>query len=450
MKISFNKKYTTKAIYAALVILFAVICIDVVIVRPVGLFSLWGSIKEIIKTLFYALVIAYFLAPVMDFFSKKALAFIQPKKENPFIRKLISLVLTFAIFLAIITVFIWYVAPRFIANIENLGKVLTGYYNSIDSLIQKLRSSSELFNSIYTSIIQNDSGTEVSLSDLINQAISSLIGIISSASSYIIAFITTFVNEVKTLFVGIFLSVYFVYYKDSLIEQIGRFSKAFLRPGTRKYLSHVVDDIDIKFAKFLRGKAVDSTIVGIVLYICYKITGVPYAEIFAVIGGVMNMIPVFGPIIASVICGFILLITSPQDLIAYIIIVVVVGVIDANFVEPKMLGDSLGLKPVWITIAIIVMSSLFGIFGMFFGVPIFAVIYTLIKEEVDKRVAMREAREAYEASHAQAAQETENVDEGAVESEDITKDSENAEEVPTSEEEKRDETAENTESEDNK
>ncbi|MBQ2251954.1 MAG: AI-2E family transporter, partial [Clostridia bacterium] len=371
--------------------------------------------------------------------------------ENPFIRKLISLVLTFAIFLAIITVFIWYVAPQFIANIEDLGKVLTGYYNSIDSLIQKLRGSSELFNSIYTSIIQNDSGTEVSLSDLINQAISSLIGIISSASSYIIAFITTFVNEVKTLFVGIFLSVYFVYYKDSLIEQIGRFSKAFLRPGTRKYLSHVVDDIDIKFAKFLRGKAVDSTIVGIVLYICYKIVGVPYAEIFAVIGGVMNMIPVFGPIIASVICGFILLITSPQDLIAYVIIVVVVGVIDANFVEPKMLGDSLGLKPVWITIAIIVMSSLFGIFGMFFGVPIFAVIYTLIKEEVDKRVAMREAREAYEASHAQAAQNTENVDEGAVESEDITKDSENAEGgTPQGEEEKLNETAENSESEDNK
>jgi predicted PurR-regulated permease PerM len=177
---------------------------------------------------------------------------------------------------------------------------------------------------------------------------------------------------------------------------------------------------------------------------------VPYAEIFAVIGGVMNMIPVFGPIIASVICGFILLITSPQNLIAYVIIVVVVGVIDANFVEPKMLGDSLGLKPVWITIAIIVMSSLFGIFGMFFGVPIFAVIYTLIKEEVDKRVAMREAREAYEASHAQAAQETEKVDEGAVESEDITKDSEKAEEVPTSEEEKLNETAENAESEDNK
>jgi len=97
MKISFNKKYTTIAIYAALLILFTIVCINAVIVRPVGLFSLWDSIKEIIKTIFYALVIAYFLAPVMDFFSKRALIFIQRKSENPFIRKLISLVLTFAI-----------------------------------------------------------------------------------------------------------------------------------------------------------------------------------------------------------------------------------------------------------------------------------------------------------------------------------------------------------------
>jgi hypothetical protein len=88
---------------------------------------------------------------------------------------------------------------------------------------------------------------------------------------------------------------------------------------------------------------------------------------------------------------------------------------------------------------------------MFFGVPIFAVIYTLIKEEVDKRVAMREAREAYEASHAQATQETEKVNEGSVESEDVAKDSEKAEDsTPQGEEEKLNETAENAESEDNK
>ena len=220
-----------------------------------------------------------------------------------------------------------------------------------------------------------------------------------------------------------------------------------MRPNTRKYLYHVVEDIDVKFAKFLRGKAVDSSLVGLILYIIYKIVGIPYAEIFAVIGGVMNMIPVFGPIIASFICGFILLITSPSQLIAYIIIVVVVGVIDANLVEPKMLGDSLGLAPVWITIAIIVMSALFGIFGMFFGVPIFAVIYTLIKEEVDRRVAMREAREAYEAAHAKAEEEAEASDNEATEEE---ASEEETEEGASREEENVDEESENAESEDNK
>ncbi len=417
MKISFNKKYTTIALYAAILILFSVVCITVIIVRPVGLFSLWESIKQILKTLFYALIVAYIMAPLMNFFNKKALKFIQPKREVSVIRKLISLFLTFAVFLAVITVFVWFVAPQVMKNIENLGSVLKGYYDSIDTYIQTLRQNSDVFDKLYSTLLQSDGN----LDDLLTKAVSSLLAVITNASSYIITFVSTFVNEVKTIFVGIFLSLYFVYYKEMLIAQIGRFGKAFLRPNTCKYAAHIIDDIDIKFAKFLRGKAFDSTLVGIVLYIIYKIVGIPYAEILAIVGGVMNMVPVFGPLISGFICGFILLLTAPHKLIAYIIIVVAVGLIDSNLIEPKLLGDSLGLKPVWITLAIIIMSALFGFFGMFFGVPIFAVIYTLVKEAIDNRVAQREAREAYEQAHVATHQEQENdPDEGS----DLTEDSE--------------------------
>lgn len=391
MKISFNKKYTTIALYAAILILFSIICINFIIVRPVGLVSLWDSIKQITKTLFYALIVAYVMAPLMDLFNKKALRFIQKKREFSVVRKIISLFLTLAIFLAVITVFVWFVAPQVVKNIENLAGVLKGYYDSMDQFIRDLRENSDIFDNIYSSFVQSDEN----LSDLLTKALSSLLAVMTNASSYIITFISTFVNEVKTIFVGIFLSLYFLYYKEMLISQIGRFGKAFMRPNTCKYVAHIIDDIDIKFAKFLRGKAFDSMLIGVVLYIVYKIVGIPYAEILAIVGGVMNMIPVFGPIISGFICGFILLLTAPEKLIAYIIIVVIVAIIDSNFIEPKLLGDSLGLKPVWITIAIIIMSSLFGFFGMFFGVPIFAVIYTLIKEAVDNRVAQREAREAH-------------------------------------------------------
>ncbi len=411
MKISFNKKYTTIALYAAILILFSVICINFIIVRPLGLFSIWESIKEIAKTFFYALIVAYIMTPLMDFFNKKALRFIQRKREFSVIRKLISLFLTFTVFLAVITVFVWFVAPQVLENIENLGVVLKDYYESIDKFIKDMQANSELFNSIYSSVVQGDEN----LGDLLTKALSSILAAMSSASSYIITFVSTFVNEVKTIFMGVFLSLYFLYYKEMLISQISRFGKAFMRPNTCKYVAHIVDDIDIKFAKFLRGKIFDSAIVGIVLYIVYKIAGIPYAEILALVGGVMNMVPVFGPIISGFVCGFILLLTAPDKLIAYIIIVCIVGLIDSNLIEPKLLGDSLGLKPVWITIAIIIMSSLFGFFGMFFGVPIFAVIYTLVKEAIDNRVAQREAREAHSQAHSAEAKPEENATDESIE-----------------------------------
>ncbi len=398
MKISFNKKYTTIALYTAILILFSIICINFIIVRPLGLVSLWDSIKQIIKTLFYALIVAYIMTPLMDFFNKKAFRFIQRKREFSVVRKLISLFLTFAIFLAVITVFVWFVAPQVVENIENLGTVLKDYYESIDKFIRDLQENSEIFNGIYSSLVQSDEN----LGDLLTKALSSVLAAMTNASSYIITFISIFVNEVKTIFLGVFLSLYFLYYKEMLVSQIARFGKAFMRPNTCKYVAHIIDDIDIKFAKFLRGKAFDSIVVGVILYVIYKIVGVPYAETLAIVGGVMNMIPIFGPIISGFICGFILLLTAPEKLFAYILIVVIVAVIDSNLIEPKLLGDALGLKPVWITIAIIIMSSLFGFFGMFFGVPIFAVIYTLIKEAVDNRVSQREARE----SHVQVSEAT--------------------------------------------
>lgn len=389
MKLSFNKKYSTIALYAAALILFMVVCVKAIIVSPIGLTSIWGGIRQIIKTLFYALIVAYIMAPVMNFFHHKVFRFIQKKREESVIRKLIALFFTFIIFFSVLTAFVWFVAPQVVNNIENLGRVLTGYYESVDTYISTLKENSPAFEKLYSIVLKNDGN----LGDILTDALAALLAAVTSASDYIITFISNFVNEVKTIFIGIFLSIYFVYYKEMLVSQVSRFAKAFMRPKTFAYASHIVDDIDLKFAKFLRGKAFDSTIVGIVLYITYKIVGMPYAEILALIGGVMNMVPTFGPLVASFVCGFIIILTSPDMLIAYIIIVCVVGLADSQIIEPKMLGDSLGLKPVWITLSVIIMSALFGLFGMFFGVPIFAVIYTLVKESVDARIAQRDARE---------------------------------------------------------
>ncbi|MBQ7354114.1 MAG: AI-2E family transporter, partial [Clostridia bacterium] len=114
--------------------------------------------------------------------------------------------------------------------------------------------------------------------------------------------------------------------------------------------------------------------------------GIPYYQMLALVIGITNIIPFFGPFIGAFIGGFIILISAPTKLIPFIIMVLILQQLEGNVIEPQVLGDSLGLSPVWIMVAIVIMSGLFGFFGMIFGVPIFAVLYTLLHEAIERRL----------------------------------------------------------------
>jgi predicted PurR-regulated permease PerM len=98
------------------------------------------------------------------------------------------------------------------------------------------------------------------------------------------------------------------------------------------------------------------------------------------------MIPVFGPFIGAIPCSFILLIISPASAIEFIIFILILQQVDGNILGPYILGDSMGLPPIWVMFAIIIGGALWGVLGMFLGVPIFSVIYILIRELVNKRL----------------------------------------------------------------
>ena len=168
--------------------------------------------------------------------------------------------------------------------------------------------------------------------------------------------------------------------------------------------------MDRKFGKFIEGKLLDSTIIGIIALIALMIMGMPYYQMLALVIGITNIIPFFGPFIGAFIGGFIILISEPSKLIAFLIMVLILQQLDGNLIGPLILGDSLGLPPIWIMIAIVVMSGLLGFFGMLFGVPLFAVIYTLVQEAVDSKLKKRKqkaielAAEAAEEAAEEAAQ----------------------------------------------
>ena len=143
------------------------------------------------------------------------------------------------------------------------------------------------------------------------------------------------------------------------------------------------------FTKFINGKALDSLIIGILCFIGMMFIYSPYAILIAIIVGVTNMIPFFGPFIGAIPSILILLMVSPFDALIFAVFVLALQQFDGNILGPKILGDSTGLAPIWVLVSITIGGGFMGFAGMIIGVPTFAVFYTLLSENMDKRLAKK-------------------------------------------------------------
>jgi predicted PurR-regulated permease PerM len=144
------------------------------------------------------------------------------------------------------------------------------------------------------------------------------------------------------------------------------------------------------FSGFIIGKSIDSLIIGILCFILMTLFKMPYALIISAIVGVTNMIPYFGPFIGAVPGTIILLLMSPLRAFGFIILIFVLQQFDGLYLGPKILGDSTGLKPLWIIFAITLGGNLAGVLGMFFGVPIIAVIAYLANNIIERKLKSKD------------------------------------------------------------
>ena len=137
---------------------------------------------------------------------------------------------------------------------------------------------------------------------------------------------------------------------------------------------------------FFEGELCDSLSIGIICFIFMALFRMEYSLLVAVIIGLTNIIPFFGPFIGAVPSIFILLIISPLQALIFAVFILILQQVDGNIIGPRIIGDSVGLSSLWIMFAIIVGGAYFGVAGMILGVPVFSVIYTLLRDFVNKRL----------------------------------------------------------------
>jgi predicted PurR-regulated permease PerM len=174
--------------------------------------------------------------------------------------------------------------------------------------------------------------------------------------------------------------------KEHLHAQARRITAALFKEKNRNHILRYTRIANRTFGNFFVGIIIDAILITIVTFVALTIFRVPYAILVSVIVGCTNIIPVFGPFIGAIPSAFIIFVKEPSKALVFIILILIIQQIEGNIIAPKILGNSTGVSPLGVIVAIILMGAYLGVIGMIIGVPIFAMILTVCNEIIETRL----------------------------------------------------------------
>ncbi len=229
----------------------------------------------------------------------------------------------------------------------------------------------------------------VDLAASINKALAGAIEIMSNAMPKILDFLGAFMTEVKNITLGLVISAYLLSSYEKLLAQVNKFITALLPRRVAFIITKIGRITALTFSEYVTGKLIDALVIGILCTILMFIFRIPYAPLIGLLVGVTNVIPFLGPFLGAVPGSIIIFIVNPIKALWFVLLIIVIQQLDCNFIEPYIVGGKTGLASVYIITSVIVMGGIFGIPGLFLGVPAFAVIYALIKDWSESRLAKK-------------------------------------------------------------
>lgn len=357
-------------------------------------------IAKILRPFAFGAVIAYLLSPVCNWFERRMaeLAGLEKKPEET-VRKLKKLFSAASIFLSlflfcfVIYVLVAMVVSQVFSSIQMLVTAMPGYVMTMTSWLENLlKEDTFLINYVeqYSEQILNG------MQDFARtQLLPNINNIISGGSISVLTLLVT----AKDLVIGLIVAVYFMNSRRLFAHQARMVVRAVFPPKenlradrmqTADWILKEVNIINDYLGGFIKGKLLDSLIIGLICMIFTSIVDMPYAVLVSVVIGVTNIIPFFGPFIGAIPTAILILMVNPVKCVYFIIFILVLQQFDGNILGPKILGNTTHLSSFWVLFAILLFGGLFGIVGMVIGVPVFAFFYQLIREWVLGRLKKQE------------------------------------------------------------
>lgn len=357
------------------------------------IFDFFQRVNQVLRPIYYGIVLAFLLVPVYREFNKWYLKFVNIKntaRKNSICNGLAilsSIVLSITLIYLLLAMLLPQLYLSIVGLFQSLPEDFTyrtpewlqtffdknpDKYAHIAPYYEPAVASFNLW--VQTEIMPQISSTDVVLEWVRDLILPNISNVVSSVSSKVAGIFTL----VKDILIAIIISVYLLARKDTFAAQCKKMTFAIFPLKTANFVLDEVRNAYRIFSGFIIGKVVDSIIVGFICLVCCNLFQFPYAVLIATIIGVTNIIPFFGPFIGAVPCTILIIMISPIQAVYFVLFIIALQQFDGNILGPKILGESTGLASFWVLFAIILFSGIFGFAGMILGVPIFATFYSMV------------------------------------------------------------------------
>ena len=278
---------------------------------------------------------------------------------------------------------LWMLLPQLI---ESITSIINGMPVMVENLSQWitaiLKDNPQLQETVNVALESSSLELQSWLTDTMIPKAQELITTLSASVISTFWFLFDFV-------IGIIVCVYVLSSADKLKRQAKMIVSSIAPKKWLDTIFEITYEMDQCFGGFIRGKLLDSLIIGILCFICISIMEMPYPVLVSTIVGVTNIIPFFGPFIGAIPGTLLILTVDPMQALYFVIFIFILQQFDGNILGPTILGQSTGLGSIWVLFSILIFGDLFGFVGMVIGVPTFAVIYYLISKCVFKKLKER-------------------------------------------------------------
>lgn len=300
------------------------------------------------------------------------------RKNNKIINRIkrpVSVLLTFIIILAVISLMLGLLIPELKNTTELFTKNFDSYKEQSIVLLDKVGIKRKTINKLNNNIENMTKELTDYISDNKEEVMKTSLGVASTVA-----------GTITSLVLGIVFAIYILLKKEDLRRQIKKVMRAYLPEKKEKKIIEISELSNKIFGNFITGQCLEAVIIGVLCFIGMLLLNIPYASTISVLVGFTALIPVFGAFIGTIVGAFLILMVSPTKAIIFIIFILILQQLEGNLIYPKVVGKSVGLPGIWVLVAVTIGASVYGILGMLISVPLCSILYSIIRTNVNDKI----------------------------------------------------------------